>query len=68
MQDETVWEGIGNAPFERELEIAVIERGHVHQVVFACRRVPNGWVKAQTNERIAVNPTHWRPWNSAPGA
>ena len=63
MQDQTIWEGIGSAPFERDLEIAVIERDHVHPLVFACRRVLNGWVRAQTNERITVNPTHWRPWN-----
>jgi hypothetical protein len=35
----------------------------VHALIFACRRAPDGWTKAQTSERIVVNPTHWRPWN-----
>jgi hypothetical protein len=61
-QDELVWETIATAPYDRDLELAVIEANHVHSLVFACRRVPNGWVKVSTRERLAVSPTHWRPW------
>ncbi len=62
MNDGQVWEKIATAPFDRELELAVIESDHVHQLVFACHRTPAGWVKAQTKERVLVSPTHWRLW------
>jgi hypothetical protein len=62
MGDEPVWETITTAPYDCDLEIAVIEADHVHPLVFACRRVANGWVKGATRERIVVSPTHWRPW------
>jgi len=62
MGDEPMWETISNAPYDRDLELAVIEGNHVHPLVFACRRAPNGWVKVTTRERISVSPTHWRLW------
>ncbi len=65
MGDEPVWETISTAPYDRDLELAVIERGHVHPLVFACRRLANGWVKVPTRERILVSPTHWRPWQKS---
>jgi hypothetical protein len=61
-EDESVWETISTAPYDRDLELAVIEGDRVHSLVFACRRVPNGWVKVSTRERITVSPTHWRLW------
>jgi hypothetical protein len=60
--DHRVWEPISVAPYNSDLELAVVERGHVHPLVFACRRTPDGWVKVSTHERLAVSPTHWRPW------
>jgi len=26
-----------------------------------CRRVPHGWVNAETGKPVDDNPTHWRP-------
>jgi hypothetical protein len=63
MDDEPVWETISTAPYDRDLEIAVIEGDHVHTLVFACRRAPGGWLRATTHQRILVNPTHWRLWD-----
>jgi len=60
--NEAVWEKIATAPYNRDVELAVIEGNHVHALVFACRRLADGWVKVSSRERIAVNPTHWRPW------
>lgn len=57
-----VWEKISTAPYDRDLEVAVIEADHVYPLVFACRRALDGWIKATTHERVSVNPTHWRPW------
>jgi hypothetical protein len=57
-----MWQTISNAPFGLDLELAVIDEDGTHALVFPCRRVPGGWIKAQTKERIDVNPTHWRSW------
>ena len=62
MKDESMWERIATAPYDRALELAVIEQGRVHLLVFACCRTPGGWVKALTHERVVIHPTHWRPW------
>ena len=64
MDDQPVWDEISTAPYDRDLELAVIEGERVHPLVFACRRVPDGWIKVTTRERIAVSPTHWRLWRT----
>jgi hypothetical protein len=58
-----VWQPIATAPFDRDLELAVIDGDGPHPLVFPCRRILHGWMKAQTLERIEVRPTHWRPWS-----
>lgn len=62
MNDQLQWESISTAPYERDLELAVIEGDHVHSLVFPCRRTMDGWVKASSHERVVVSPTHWRTW------
>ena len=57
------WQTIRTAPFCRDLQLAVINAGGVYALVFPCRRVLRGWVKAETNEHVYVRPTHWREWN-----
>ena len=57
-----MWEPISSAPFDRDLELAVMERGEAHTLVFPCRRILGGWVNAETRQRIEVYPTHWREW------
>ncbi len=64
MDERAMWEGISTAPYERALELAVIEGNRVHPLIFACRRTPSGWVNDTTRERVVVHPTHWRPWPS----
>ncbi|MFZ1989645.1 MAG: hypothetical protein WAW96_07710 [Alphaproteobacteria bacterium] len=56
------WQAIENAPFDRNLELALIDRDGLHKVVFACRRTPGGWVNAKTRQPTDVHPTHWREW------
>jgi hypothetical protein len=58
-----VWQPISIAPFDRDLELAVRDGGELHVLVFPCRRILGGWVKAATEERICVNPTLWRRWS-----
>ena len=59
------WQPIANAPFDRDLELAVIDKEGPHAVVFPCRRVADGWIDAKTRQRIGVHPTHWRDWDKA---
>jgi len=56
------WQPISNAPFDRDLELAVVDRKEAHALAFPCRRIADGWLNAQTRRRIDVRPTHWREW------
>jgi hypothetical protein len=58
-----MWQDISTAPFDRDLELAVLDAEGPHALVFACRRIVGGWMKAATRERIDVHPTHWREWH-----
>jgi hypothetical protein len=60
-----MWQPIETAPYDRELELAVIDAGRPHALVFPCRRILGGWMTALTEHRIEVRPTHWRPWQEA---
>ena len=61
--DELVWEKISAAPYDRDLELAVIEGDRVYALVFACRRTASGWIKTPSMERVTISPTHWRIWS-----
>lgn len=54
------WQPAANAPFDRIVEVAVIDGPIPNLLGFPCRRVLGGWVDAETGERIKVHPTHWR--------
>jgi len=60
-----MWQPISSAPFDCDLELAVIDGSGPHALVFACRRILGGWMNAETKERLDVRPTHWRRWNAA---
>jgi hypothetical protein len=55
-----MWQPISTAPFDRDIEIAVLDKDGAHALVFPCRRVLHGWVRAESNEQIDVRPTHWQ--------
>lgn len=58
------WKEIAEAPFDDDLELAVIEDEEIHRLAARCRRAPSGWIDAATGQRIEVHPTHWRRWLS----
>jgi hypothetical protein len=58
------WLSIDTTPFNRDLELAVLDDDGSHAVVFPCRRILGGWVKAATGGPVNVHPTHWREWNN----
>jgi len=60
------WKPVSTAPFDRDLELAVIEYCGTHTLVFPCRRVLHGWINAETKKRIEdLRPTHWREWRGS---
>ncbi len=56
------WQPISSAPFDRDLELAVLDGDGVHALAFPCRRTLGGWTKAESRRHIDVRPTHWREW------
>ena len=58
------WHPVSTAPFDRDLELAVIDQGGEHVLVFPCRRILSGWINPATKQRIEVRPTHWREWTA----
>ncbi len=59
------WLRIETAPFDRDLEIAVINFDGAHPVAFPCRRTSYGWADAKTTALVEIQPTHWREWDTA---
>lgn len=57
-----MWQPISSAPFDGDLELAVVNEDGEHALVFPCRRAPDGWVHARIKRSIDVRPTHWREW------
>ena len=56
------WQPIVTAPYNVDLELAVIDHLGAHRLVFPCHRIPTGWLKSETDEWVEVHPTHWRKW------
>jgi len=60
------WKLIDTAPFNRDLELAVIDINGTHAVVFPCRRLADGaWIDVETHKQVcfySTRPTHWRDW------
>ncbi len=56
------WQPAASAPFDRDLELAVVDGDGIHALVFPCRRVGNGWIASRTGRPIEAPPTHWREW------
>jgi hypothetical protein len=61
-----MWQPISKAPFDRDIELAVLDAAGAHALVFPCRRVLGGWISSQTGKQIEVWPTHWREWGDRP--
>jgi hypothetical protein len=66
MANNRIWKSIFTAPFGSDLELAVMDKDGPQALVFPCRRVVGGWVKADTTKRLDVSPTHWRECHYAP--
>jgi hypothetical protein len=58
------WQPISSAPFDRDLQLSVIEKEEVYALIFPCRRTQTGWVNAKTGKLVFVEATNWRMWLS----
>jgi hypothetical protein len=52
------WRPLASTPFDRDIQVSVLEKGEVHAFVGPCRRPRNGWLRASTREQLFINPTH----------
>ena len=57
-----MWHVISTAPFDRDLELALIDANGVQPIFLPCRRVLAGWIKAEMKTPTNLHPTHWRDW------
>ena len=53
------WRDIATAPFDREVELALIDE-RVGLLDRSCVRHEDGWLDAQTLSPVIVRATHWR--------
>jgi len=53
------WREIATAPFDRVLELAIID-GRVSMLDFCCIRHGNRWLDAETLRPVDIAATHWR--------
>nr|WP_051041339.1 hypothetical protein [Mesorhizobium australicum] len=60
-----MWKPIQSAPFDRELELAVLDEEGEHALVFPCKKALSGWQNATSGVRVEIRPTHWRDWPRA---
>ena len=57
--DTSRWRDIETAPFDRELELAVID-GEIRAIGGFCLRHGEDWLDAETLKPVKVTATHWR--------
>lgn len=65
MSNDQQWQSIESAPCDRALELAVMDAGSPHALVFPCRKTEAGWVNAETDSLVKISPTHWRYWRGS---
>jgi hypothetical protein len=59
---ELEWQRVDTAPFDRDLEVAVVDCEGIHALVYPSRRILRGWMNPQTKMPVTIYPTHWREW------
>lgn len=53
------WQRASTTPFDRDIELAILNYNGAHAIVFPCRRILGGWIGADTKEKlISLQPTH----------
>jgi hypothetical protein len=55
-----MWQPIDSAPADREVELQVADQFGSYTLMFPCRLTESGWVNANSQGQLAMQPTHWR--------
>jgi len=58
----SVWIPVHAAPFDHDLELAVINGPDVDAIEFPCRRESDGWKSVDGHAPVGIDPTHCRYW------
>jgi hypothetical protein len=53
------WREIGSAPFDREIEVAIVE-DDVRMASGLRLRRADGWIDSETLQPVQMKATHWR--------
>jgi len=51
---------VATVPPDREIKVAVLDRGGYHVFVFWVRRTEAGWAIDDIRGVVPIDPTHWR--------
>ena len=54
------WKSIDSAPPDQEVELQVADSFGSYTLAFPCRLTDSGWVNANSQGKLEVEPTHWR--------
>ena len=57
-----MWQPITTAPFDHDLELALVEKDEPHAAALPMPSDLSGWLNADNEKWIDVRPTHWRDW------
>jgi hypothetical protein len=56
------WHPISTAPFNHDVEVRVAGDHGSRVIPFPCRQTTSGWINADLDVRIDMDPTAWRAW------
>jgi len=59
-----VWQSVGSAPANTDLELRVQHGDVIYVLPFACRRTDDRWLNCEMNVPLAVKPLEWRNWDA----
>jgi len=56
------WRLMSTAPYNRDVELRVTDRGEPFRLPFPCRHTNDGWINSDLGTRVSIDPTCWRVW------
>jgi hypothetical protein len=57
-------DSLNQIPEDLIIQLAVLMGGDLHVMHFACKRQGTQWRDTSTSNRVYINPTHWREWQT----
>ena len=56
------WHPVSTAPFNRDVEVRIVDAKGLGVAPFPCRQTTSGWINADLYVRMELIPVAWRPW------